>query len=178
MTTIVCCGITFENEITINFVEDVPTKMLFKRIIAGLAIIITAFSLFSCAPPDTKPGNGVAIVYPSDMTATTSGRTTETTDTTGTTESTGESTATDEALSAEDTTTNAGTVEAATRSTAAVTTRAPKPAPETTVRNTNVVYVTPSGKRYHYISTCGGKNSYEVSLDNIGGRTPCQKCVH
>lgn len=46
------------------------------------------------------------------------------------------------------------------------------------IQSSQTVYITPSGKRYHYLSTCGGKNSYEVSIDNVRGRTPCQKCVH
>ena len=45
-------------------------------------------------------------------------------------------------------------------------------------KNSMTVYITPSGKRYHYLSTCGGKKSYAVSIDEVGGRTPCQKCVH
>lgn len=45
-------------------------------------------------------------------------------------------------------------------------------------KNSMTVYITPSGKRYHYSSTCGGKNSYAVSIDEVGGRTPCKKCVH
>ena len=46
--------------------------------------------------------------------------------------------------------------------------------------NSNVreVYITPTGKRYHYDPQCGGKNSYKVGINSIGGRTPCQKCVH
>lgn len=46
--------------------------------------------------------------------------------------------------------------------------------------NSNVreVYITPSGKRYHYDPQCGGKNSYKVGINNVKGRTPCQKCVH
>ena len=39
------------------------------------------------------------------------------------------------------------------------------------------VYITPSGKRYHLSSTCGGKNSYSVSINDIGSRTPCKKCA-
>lgn len=41
------------------------------------------------------------------------------------------------------------------------------------------VYVTPTGKRYHYSSTCGGKNSTATTLDNAKARglTPCQKCA-
>lgn len=43
----------------------------------------------------------------------------------------------------------------------------------------NRVYRTPSGKRYHYDAECGGKNSFEVSLEAAkdAGLTPCQKCV-
>ena len=46
--------------------------------------------------------------------------------------------------------------------------------------NSNVreVYITPTGKRYHYDPQCGGKNSYKVGINSVGGRTPCQKCVH
>ncbi len=43
--------------------------------------------------------------------------------------------------------------------------------------NSKQVYITPSGKRYHYSSTCGGVNSYKVSINNVGSRTPCQKCA-
>ncbi len=39
------------------------------------------------------------------------------------------------------------------------------------------VYVTPSGKRYHYDAECGGKNSYKITMDEVGSRTPCQKCA-
>lgn len=39
------------------------------------------------------------------------------------------------------------------------------------------VYITPSGKRYHLSSTCGGKNSYAVDISEVGSRTPCQKCA-
>lgn len=46
--------------------------------------------------------------------------------------------------------------------------------------NSNVrrVYITPNGKRYHYDPQCGGKNSYRVGINSVGGRTPCKKCVH
>ena len=61
--------------------------------------------------------------------------------------------------------------------------------PSTTNKNTTVstntkddskiVYVTPTGKRYHYISTCGGKNSTASTLNNAKARglTPCKKCA-
>ncbi len=52
----------------------------------------------------------------------------------------------------------------------------------TTTQNTNnsrTVYRTPTGKRYHYISTCGGKNSTATTLSQAiaSGLTPCQKCA-
>lgn len=41
------------------------------------------------------------------------------------------------------------------------------------------IYRTATGKRYHFDSECGGKNSYEVTLDEAvnAGLTPCQKCA-
>jgi len=43
----------------------------------------------------------------------------------------------------------------------------------------DVVYRTPSGKRYHLSPQCGGENSYEVSIDEAitDGLTPCKKCA-
>lgn len=41
-----------------------------------------------------------------------------------------------------------------------------------------MVYVTPSGKRYHLDANCGGKNSYQIAISDIGGRTPCKKCAN
>jgi len=41
------------------------------------------------------------------------------------------------------------------------------------------VYRTPSGKKYHFDAECGGKNSFEVSIDEAknAGLTPCSKCA-
>ena len=39
------------------------------------------------------------------------------------------------------------------------------------------VYITPSGERYHLDASCGGKNSYQVPISQVGGRTPCKKCA-
>ena len=42
------------------------------------------------------------------------------------------------------------------------------------------VYITPTGKRYHLSSTCGGKNSTPASLADaiqIYNLTPCKKCA-
>lgn len=48
------------------------------------------------------------------------------------------------------------------------------------IHNGITVYKTPTGKRYHYSSTCGGKNSTKTTLDSAIaiGLTPCQKCVY
>ncbi|MBS7223980.1 MAG: hypothetical protein KH050_01375 [Clostridiaceae bacterium] len=41
------------------------------------------------------------------------------------------------------------------------------------------VYVTPTGKRYHYSASCGGKNATATTLENAKSRglTPCSKCA-
>ncbi len=43
----------------------------------------------------------------------------------------------------------------------------------------SAVYRTPKGKRYHFDPNCGGKNSYQTTLQNAqsAGLTPCQKCA-
>lgn len=43
----------------------------------------------------------------------------------------------------------------------------------------NIVYITPTGKRYHNLSSCAGKNAIETTLSNAisKGLTPCQKCA-
>ncbi len=48
-------------------------------------------------------------------------------------------------------------------------------------KNTDMpkIYKTPTGKRYHSNSGCGGANSYEITYDEAvnSGLTPCGKCV-
>ena len=43
----------------------------------------------------------------------------------------------------------------------------------------SAVYRTPSGKRYHFDSNCGGKNSFQTTLQKAknAGLTPCKKCA-
>ncbi len=50
---------------------------------------------------------------------------------------------------------------------------------ETQTEISGTIYRTPTGKRYHLDKDCGGKNSYEVTIDEAinAGLTPCQKCV-
>ena len=47
-----------------------------------------------------------------------------------------------------------------------------------TVDNGITVYITPSGKKYHYSSSCAGKNAIEKSLDDVkNSYGPCKKCT-
>lgn len=40
------------------------------------------------------------------------------------------------------------------------------------------VYITPTGKRYHYSKSCAGKNAMARDLDAVtGSYTPCKKCA-
>lgn len=50
---------------------------------------------------------------------------------------------------------------------------------ETAAPRTELVYASPSGKRYHYDPICPGKNGQEVTWDEVErrGLTPCKKCV-
>ncbi len=52
---------------------------------------------------------------------------------------------------------------------------------ETIIDNTsNVVYRTPSGKKYHFDAECGGKNSFRTTMSEVlgAGLTPCSKCAN
>ena len=51
------------------------------------------------------------------------------------------------------------------------------PSKTNTKPTSRTVYRTPTGKKYHYSSTCGGKNSYAISIDEIGSLQPCKKCA-
>ena len=49
---------------------------------------------------------------------------------------------------------------------------------EEEVYNGPTVYITPTGKKYHYSSSCAGKNAIEKSLDNVrNSYGPCKKCA-
>ncbi len=52
-------------------------------------------------------------------------------------------------------------------------------APSEEISTANSVYRTPSGKKYHLDADCGGKNSFEVTLEEAknSGLTPCLKCA-
>lgn len=48
---------------------------------------------------------------------------------------------------------------------------------QTAAQQSETVYITPSGKRWHRSASCAGKNARAVTMDQVGGRTPCQKCA-
>ena len=58
-------------------------------------------------------------------------------------------------------------------------TPAPTSAPESARPQSRTVYVTKTGKRYHYSSHCNGSTYYASTLDEAlaRGLTPCKKCV-
>lgn len=124
-----------------------------------------------------------------------------TTEETSAAETTAEETDTEittaEVTTAEETTTESTTAEVTTaeettsEETTAERTTAENTAVETTVKETTTdkgevttahgrtVYITPSGKRYHYSESCAGKNAIEKKLDEIPSKyTPCQKCAN
>lgn len=46
------------------------------------------------------------------------------------------------------------------------------------IKNSVTVYITPTGKRYHYSKACAGKNAMARDLDSVTGiYTPCKKCA-
>ena len=45
--------------------------------------------------------------------------------------------------------------------------------------DSRTVYIAPTGKRYHYKSTCAGKNAMPIELDDVSDYyDACKKCVH
>ena len=56
---------------------------------------------------------------------------------------------------------------------------AAEPAPAPSQQNEKTVYVTKTGKRYHYDSSCNGGTYYPSTLTEAlnRGLTPCQKCI-
>lgn len=61
----------------------------------------------------------------------------------------------------------------------AESTPTPEPSPAPSQQNEKTVYVTKTGKRYHYDSNCNGSTYYPSTLTEAKNRglTPCQKCV-
>ena len=49
----------------------------------------------------------------------------------------------------------------------------------TSTDNSRTVYITPSGKKYHFDPDCGGKNSFSTTLNQAikSGKDACKKCA-
>lgn len=120
------------------------------------------------------------------MTTTTEQTTTELT----TTETTATTTTTTTTTITSTTTTTVTTTTAATTTTVPETTTMapvvtdppatnPPAADPPAENNSRIVYVTPTGKRYHYDNHCNGGSYYESTLDDAlsRGLTPCKKCA-
>ncbi|MDB2123714.1 hypothetical protein [Clostridium paraputrificum] len=46
-------------------------------------------------------------------------------------------------------------------------------------KKTQLVWITTNGKKYHLNKNCSNmKNPSQVSIDSVGGRTPCSKCAN
>ena len=56
----------------------------------------------------------------------------------------------------------------------------PAPAPSQEPAASHTIYITKTGKRYHYDPNCNGGTYYESTLEEAlaRGLTPCAKCVH
>lgn len=51
-------------------------------------------------------------------------------------------------------------------------------AENTQLRSDRIVYITPTGKKYHYDQQCAGKNAIPKNLDDVSGSYgPCGTCV-
>lgn len=138
----------------------------------------------------------VGIFYdsPSEETTSTSASTSSyiqtTTDATSSVETTEEKTTTTTTTETTSNTTKASTIAASTtkatnttKNTTTETTReqtAKRTTTETTVEKKSgiTVYITPTGKKYHYSKSCAGKNAMERDLNDVQGiYGPCKKCA-
>ena len=57
--------------------------------------------------------------------------------------------------------------------------RQEEPRGDETDKKSSVVFVAPTGKRYHLIKTCAGKNAVKMKKSQAlkSGKTPCKKCA-
>lgn len=143
-----------------------------KIIVTAIFVILTIIGLFSNNNDSNNAEPAVSIISTEQATQSTTKLTTK-----ATTEAPTTTTAVPETTTAK---TTERTTETTEKRTVASTTKKHITTEYTTVQKySETVYRTPSGKRYHLSSTCGGKNSYKVSLDSAiaAGLTPCQKCA-
>lgn len=132
-------------------------KRIFAALFTSALLLLTA-----CGELGESSSGGLSLPSTSSPALSSSATTVTTTESTTTNRTTTTKLAT---------TTKKTTVKAATTKKIATTTQQHKVS--------RTVYITPTGKRYHFKSTCGGKNSFGVELDNAirQGYTPCKKCA-
>ena len=150
-----------------------------KKVKIAISVIFALLFIIAVASPSDsdEPVNTDNIVESSTIEATTDEYITEAEESTAITiVPTTQETTTQETTTTAPETTTKETTTVAEKTTVKQTTTTER---ETTTAQPagRTVYITPSGKRYHYDPDCGGKNSYSVSIDNVGSRTPCQKCA-
>lgn len=81
-----------------------------------------------------------------------------------------------------ETTTEATTKETTTKKETAtkkaITTKKKNKTTKSAKKNDKTVYITPTGKRYHYSKSCAGKNAMKRNLSDVkGAYSPCKKCA-
>lgn len=151
-------------------------KKAIAIVAAGVLMIAGCVLLFVVAPASDKAADAPAAGGATGTTTAVPSTTTTAVVVPATTTTTVTTVTTTTAITTTTTATTTATTPPST-ATVAVTGAGSTTAGETAIGQ--VVYRTPSGKRYHLNPHCGGKNSYEVSLGEAqtAGLTPCQKCA-
>ncbi len=79
----------------------------------------------------------------------------------------------------DETTAQTATSEAESTSVQESTTETTTSTTKAAINEDTIVYITPSGTKYHYKQTCAGKNAMAVDFSSIKDeKQPCKKCVH
>lgn len=78
-----------------------------------------------------------------------------------------------------ETTTETTTKETTTETTTKATTTKKTTTTQAEKSNSKIVYVTPTGEKYHFSKSCAGKNAMERELDDVKDiYDPCKKCAY
>lgn len=148
-----------------------PERILMKKVVAVLLGVIAALSLASCG--DALSGGEAAsteTIRPKNTMSIFADRDSDTTETAAVAETV------ETAAVSTDVETPAPVVDAPAPSVDAPAPAVDDPAPADEYSRT--VYVTPTGKRYHFSHDCAGKNGRAVSIEEAQKRyTPCKKCA-
>lgn len=147
--------------------------------LGAVALVALLMLALLCGCGDSEEGTGALLATPTtSTTVTTALREATTTTTEETTQPT-----TTEAPTTTTTTTATTTTKRTTTSTTSTTTTTTTTAtiaPTATEHSTgHTVYITATGKKYHYNSHCNGGTYYESTYEQAiaRGLTPCKKCV-